>query len=84
MYVYGGYIPDKAQYLRNIHCLDLDKMEWSTVFQSKDSKDEPEGRSNLSMVGEGQNLYVFGGTNGEKTLNDLWKFNLTEKKWTKI
>lgn len=26
MYVYGGYVPDKAKYLRDIYCLDLEKM----------------------------------------------------------
>lgn len=84
MYVYGGYVSDKAQYMRNIYCLDLDKMDWSTVFEIKDSKDEPEGRSNLAMVSEGQNLWIFGGTNGQKTLDDLWKFDLTAKKWSKV
>lgn len=28
-------------------------------------------------------LYVFGGWN-EKTLDEIWKFNLTEKKWTSL
>ena len=23
MYIYGGYIPEKAQYMKNIYCLDL-------------------------------------------------------------
>ncbi len=32
IYIYGGYVTDKAQYSRNIYALDLDKMEWSTVF----------------------------------------------------
>lgn len=63
MYVYGGYIPDKAQYLRNIYCLDLEKMEWSTVFESN-SKEEPDGRSNLALAAEGKNIWIFGGTNG--------------------
>lgn len=29
-------------------------------------------------------LWIFGGTNGVKTLNDQWKFDLTTKKWIKI
>jgi hypothetical protein len=32
MYVYGGYIPEKAEYMRDIFCLDLDKWEWELVF----------------------------------------------------
>lgn len=84
MYIYGGYIPDKAQYMKNIYCLDVDKFEWETVYQHKSTKDEPEGRSNLAMVSQGQNLWIFGGTNGQKTLDDLWKFDITAKKWNII
>lgn len=50
MYVYGGYVTDKAQYMRNVYCLDLEKMDWATVYESKGSGLEPEGRSNLAMV----------------------------------
>lgn len=84
LYVYGGYVSDKAQYMKDIYCLDLEKMEWSTVYEGKNSNDDPEGRSNLAMVAEGQNLWIFGGTNGQKTLDDMWKFDLTAKKWTKV
>ncbi len=50
MYIYGGYVPGKAQYSRNIYALDLDKMEWNTVFLSKKGADEPEGISNFQIV----------------------------------
>jgi hypothetical protein len=35
------------------------------------------------IIAEG-NLIIFGGTNGSKTLNDMWKFDLKEKKWKVI
>ncbi len=50
MYIYGRYVPGKAQYSRNIYALDEDKMEWSTVFLSKKGTDEPEGISNFQIV----------------------------------
>ena len=37
MYVYGGYMPEKASYMKNIYCLDIDEMKWSTIFESKNS-----------------------------------------------
>ena len=40
MYVFGGYIPETAGYMRDIYCLDLDKLDWSLVYQSKDDKDK--------------------------------------------
>jgi len=36
------------------------------------------------MVAYGDNLYIFGGTNGEKTLDDMWKFDLKARNWQKI
>jgi hypothetical protein len=36
------------------------------------------------MIAEGNNLWIFGGTNGQKTLDDLWKFDLTNNKWAKV
>lgn len=36
------------------------------------------------MVAEGGYLYVFGGTNGQNTLNDFWKFSLSSKRWELI
>ena len=40
MYVFGGYIPETAGYMRDVYCLDLDKLDWSLVYQSKDDKDK--------------------------------------------
>lgn len=36
--------------MRDIFCLDIEKMEWSLIFQSKHKDSEPEDRSNLAMV----------------------------------
>ena len=47
-------------------------------------RDEPDGRSNLALAPDGQNLWIFGGTNGQKTLDDLWKFDIVAKKWERV
>jgi hypothetical protein len=36
------------------------------------------------MVAYKDALYIFGGSNGEVTLNDFWKFSLSNKKWEKV
>lgn len=41
MYIYGGYIPHKAEYMASIYCLDVDKFEWSTIYEGKSAKEEP-------------------------------------------
>lgn len=55
------------------------------VFKSTGSKkNEPEPRSNFDMVADNRSLWVFGGTNGNHTLNDFWKLDLQSKSWTLI
>ena len=41
-------------------------------------------RDGSAMTAVGNNLYVFGGTNGQEKFNDLWSFNLQNKTWTRI
>lgn len=33
------------------------------------------------MVPDGDKIWLFGGTNGQKTLNDLWKFDIKTCSW---
>jgi hypothetical protein len=51
MYVYGGYMPAKAELMNDIYSLDLDKLVWEKVYSYKATDKEPEGRSNCAMVG---------------------------------
>lgn len=37
MYVYGGYIPSKAQLMNDIYALDLKTMKWEKIYTSKGS-----------------------------------------------
>lgn len=36
------------------------------------------------MVFHEGSIWLLGGSNGIKTLNDMWKFNLSQNKWLKI
>ena len=42
----------------------------------------PRSMSNCWIKGD--NLYIFGGSRAESSLNDLWTLNLMTKKWTEI
>lgn len=84
MYVYGGYVTDRAEYLIDLLAFDADECTWETVHKGERSEKEPQGRSNFSMVEYNQSLLIFGGTNGVKTLNDMWSFSLQEKKWSRV
>jgi hypothetical protein len=39
MYIYGGYIPSKAELMKDVYAMDLDKLTWEKVHTShKDGK----------------------------------------------
>lgn len=93
MLVFGGFIGGSvAQYSRSIIAFDLEKNIWSFYYLQgkkvlegkKKEKAEPKKRANAGM-GIYQNIvYVFGGTNGKKKLNDMWKFDLVKRYWSEI
>lgn len=81
MFIYGGYVADQGVYLKDILCLNLNTMEWKKLYVSSSNSPEPEARNCGSMIAHSGNLWLFGGSNGTKTLNDMWKFNLSQNKW---
>ena len=83
MLVYGGYISDKAEYLKDIYSFDLINHTWEICYKSGKAN-EPVGRSNLSMVEYQDGFIIFGGTDGSQTLNDLWSFNFKTQEWKQI
>lgn len=84
MYMFGGYISDKADYNKNLYCLDLDKMEWQIAYEAKGSANEPPGRSNFDMVSDGTHVWIFGGIQDHNNMEDFWKFDMKLKKWDKV
>lgn len=84
MYVYGGYISDRAEYMRDIYAFNIDSLSWEVVHRWAKGEKEPEGRSNFAMVEHSGSLLIFGGSNGSKTLNDMWKFDLKVKRWEQV
>ena len=72
MYTYGGY--SGSERLSDMYCYDFDTEFWSEIDCSLGSC--PSGRSSLVAQVYGNNLYVFGGYNGETVLNDFYKFRL--------
>lgn len=53
------------------------------MYKSTNDK-EPDGRSNFSMAEHNGSLIIFGGTDGSKTLNDMWQFDIAQKTWSMI
>ena len=76
MYVYGGYVPEEATYLTNMYAFDLEKETWEVYLNGSDGPNEPEGRSDFDMVEDEGAIWMFGGNNGKKNLDDFWKFSI--------
>jgi len=83
MYAYGGY--NGEQRLSDMYCYDFDTKFWSQVDCTNCSNGNgygygyghaPNGRSSLVAQVYGNDLYIFGGYNGETVLNDFHKFRL--------
>ena len=41
MYIYGGYIPSKAELMNDIYALDLENLTWEKVSPSSGTNKEP-------------------------------------------
>ena len=63
MYVYGGYISDKADYLQDIYAFDLATHKWEIIYKAGKGT-EPKARSYFAMVEFKENILIFGGTDG--------------------
>lgn len=87
MFVFGGYVPATAKFSSAVWKLDLITLQWSLHFSKKDKAQNgeyPEPRASSSVVCLGGWAWLFGGSNGTHTLNDLWKFDLQEGYWLQI
>ena len=72
MYLYGGY--SGSQRLADMFVYDFDTNHWSEVMSN--NADSPSGRSSLVAQVYENNLYIFGGYNGQTVLNDFYRFRL--------
>ena len=86
MMVFGGFIKQKGQYTNNLNLYKFSTNEWQREFSQETSpkSKQPCGRCNASMVHYKDTLYIFGGMNGNKKLNDFWAFDCINKVFTKL
>ena len=74
IYVFRG--GDGRDYLNDLHVLSIPSYEWEMIIPSNDYK--PSSRANHSSTFLHPNLFIFGGWDGSKRLNDLYKFDITK------
>eukprot|EP00918_Siedleckia_nematoides_P096254 GHVU01211143.1.p1 GENE.GHVU01211143.1~~GHVU01211143.1.p1 ORF type:complete len:532 (+),score=90.99 GHVU01211143.1:322-1917(+) len=82
MYVIGGY--DGHNRVDEFHCFDYDTRRWTSVPVNSDRSPSavgPPPRDRLLAVSHDLDVYVFGGYDGTRRVNDLWRFSTVECKW---
>ncbi|XP_059640606.1 nitrile-specifier protein 5 isoform X2 [Cornus florida] len=77
LYVFGGYGKDNCQ-TNQVHVFDTVKRTWSEPIM-KGTPPTPRDSHSCSAVGD--NLFVFGGTDGMNPLKDLHILDTTSNTW---
>ncbi|KAJ5072581.1 hypothetical protein M0811_01596 [Anaeramoeba ignava] len=81
MWVFGGF--QRGHGTRDLSCLNLNTFEWKSIkyntFLEKTRRNAnigwPSARYHHACTVANNNLFIFGGLDGKKYYNDLWKFD---------
>lgn len=84
LYIFGGETKE-GDYLNDMWSFNLLTHQFSQIIYETKPEDLPVGRSGHTMVACNGSLFVFGGKGGNMNeANDLWKFDLQQKKFILI
>ena len=82
--VYRGFGKSLTGYLNSITMIEFDKDQVSRTIISPQYI-SPEPRRNHLIFVSNQYMYIYGGINDDADyLKDMWKFDFTQKIWTKV
>ncbi|ELU17837.1 hypothetical protein CAPTEDRAFT_221960 [Capitella teleta] len=85
MHIFGGYVDLKGS-SQELWTFDLENLMWHLTPASEGGAGDggPGGRHDHSAVMYDGRMYIFGGMNGLQTKDELWSWNFSSRKWTKI
>ena len=69
--------------MTTMFAFDFEQKTWE-VYKEVNKADEPEGRSDFDMLVHEGSIWLFGGSNGKKTLSDFWKLDPKDRKWQQV
>ena len=81
MYCFGGW--NGTTGLADLCCLDLDTFEWSIPIINNPTI-APSARNNHATFTYNDRLYIHGGHDGQRWLNDLWCYDPLDNTWTLV
>lgn len=80
MIIFGGRHLQRS--LSNIYALDFTTLTWSKIEPC--GNPPPARDSHSAVIYNNSDMIIFGGNGSTGKLNDLWNFNLNDKKWNRI
>ncbi|KDO24144.1 hypothetical protein SPRG_10571 [Saprolegnia parasitica CBS 223.65] len=82
MYIFGGYDGRDGNYFNDLFFFNFETRKWSEMPNLSIVK--PESRTDHIMVLHASNIYIFGGYNGSSRFNNMYRYELLEKRWRKM
>lgn len=92
LFVFGGGTVAESFHFRKLPCFDLRTHTWHRVPTQCDpdvrDRNSPRGfpapRRCHSLVHLDDDVFIYGGYNGEEIFTDVWKLNLNSMQWKRI
>jgi N-acetylneuraminic acid mutarotase len=78
---FGGWSGVETQWYNDTHKFNFRTKEWQLI---QPTTPLPPARTSHVAVCHKNSMYIFGGYDGEKYLNDLWELNLETNVWTEL
>lgn len=82
LYIFGGYTKKDGEYFNDIHRYTTQDNIWTEI--QPQTEDNPDPRTDHSLIVYHNSMYVFGGYDGARRFNDLWEFNLETRRWRRV
>ena len=84
VYTFGGF--EDGERVNTVHTFDLETHTWATITPiAAANAPAPKPRAGHTASLYQGSLYIFGGKDDEnEKLNDMWKFDIAAKTWSKI
>jgi len=80
IYYFGGGDGNKA--LNETYILDTEKYYWE-LLKTEGQLPGPRGYHTTNLFGNNGKIYLYGGSDGQECLNDIYVLDINTSKWTK-
>lgn len=82
LYIYGGTgHTTNPRHWESVYKLELENWDWTKLEAVNKS---PSPRDSQSCVIHNEKMYMFGGSNGNDSKNDMFEYDLTLNSWKKV